>query len=177
MYPIVDFAAGALLLTLGRRLFWLFVAIAGFYVGVEFVRVLLAAQPSWLMWAVGIGAGLLGALLAILFQRVGFALGGFYAGGYAALIIAERFAPGAVGTATFVIGGVLGALLAAWVMDWAIIVLSCMVGAALIVASLRLEGLTSLLVYAGLVAIGIVMQAWLMDATVRASGRDRKPRD
>jgi hypothetical protein len=177
MYPIVDFAAGALLLALGRRLFWLFVAIAGFYVGVEFVRVLLAEQPSWLMWAVGIGAGLLGALLAMLFQRVGFALGGFYAGGYAALIIAERFAPGAVGTVAFIIGGVVGALLAAWVMDWAIIVLSCTVGAALIVASLRLEGLVSLLVYAALVAIGIATQVWLMNPNVRASGKDRELRE
>lgn len=176
MYPIVDFAAGALLLALGRRLFWLFVAIAGFYVGVEFVRVLLAEQPSWLMWAVGIGAGLLGALLAMLFQRVGFALGGFYAGGYAALIIAERFAPGAIGTVAFIVGGVVGALFAAWVMDGAIIVLSCMVGAALVVASLRLEGLVSLLVYAALVAIGIATQVWLMNGTMRAPGRDRKPR-
>jgi hypothetical protein len=177
MYPIVDFAAGALLLALGRKLFWLFVAIAGFYVGVEFVRVLLAAQPSWLMWAVGIGAGLLGALLAMLFQRVGFALGGFYAGGYAALIIAERFAPGAVGTVAFIVGGVVGALFAAWVMDGAIIVLSCMVGAALVVASLRLEGLVSLLVYAALVAIGIATQVWLMSPNVRASGKDRELRD
>jgi hypothetical protein len=177
MYPIADFAAGALLLTLGRRLFWLFVAIAGFYVGVEVVRVLLAAQPSWLMWAVGIGAGLLGALLAILFQRVGFALGGFYAGGYAALIIAERFVPGAVGGTVFFIGGLAGALFAAWLMDWAIIVMSCLVGAALIVASLRLEGLASLALYGGLIAIGIVTQAWLMDATARVAGKNRESRE
>jgi hypothetical protein len=176
MYPIADFAAGALLLTLGRRLFWLFVAIAGFYVGVEVVRVVLAAQPSWVMWTVGVGAGLLGALLAMFFQRVGFAVGGFYAGGYAALVIAERFAPGAVGGTVFFIGGLAGALFAAWLMDWAIIVMSCMVGAALVVASLRLEGLASLGLYAGLVAIGIVTQAWLMDATGRGSGNGRGPR-
>ena len=177
MYPIADFVAGALLLALGRKLFWLFVAIAGFYVGVEFVRVLLAGQPSWLMWVVGVGAGLIGALLAMLFQRVGFALGGFYAGGYAALIVAERFAPGAVGGATFVIGALVGALFAAWVMDWAIIVLSCLVGAALVVASLRLEGLASLLVYAVLVAIGIIAQVWLMSAARTASGKEREPRE
>ena len=33
----------------------------------------------------------------MLFQRVAFALGGFYAGGYLALVAAERFFPGAVG--------------------------------------------------------------------------------
>ena len=81
VHPIADFVTGALLLALGRKLFWLFVAIAGFYAGIEVVRVLLAGQPTWLMWVVGLGAGLIGALLTMLFQRVGFALGGFYAGG------------------------------------------------------------------------------------------------
>ena len=41
---------------LGRKLFWLFVAIAGFYAGIEVVRVLLAGQPSWVMWVAGAAA-------------------------------------------------------------------------------------------------------------------------
>src|SRR5215470_9221664 len=147
MHPIADIVAGALLLLLGRKLYWLFVGIAGFYVGVEVARALFAGEASWLVWLGAIGAGLIGALLAMLFQRVGFALGGFYAGGYAALILAERFAPGIVGGATFVIGGVVGALFAAWLMDWAIIVLSCLVGAVLVVTSLGLQGVAGFLVY------------------------------
>ncbi len=162
MYPIADFVAGALLLTLGRKIFWLFIGIAGFYVGIEVVRALFAEQPGWLMWVVAVSAGVIGALLAMLFQRVGFALAGFYAGGYVALVVAERIAPGAAGMASFLIGGVAGAFFAAWIMDWAIIVLSCLVGAALVVASFGLEGPMGVLVYAGLVALGIVAQAWLM---------------
>ena len=171
MHPIADFVTGALLLALGRKLFWLFVAIAGFYAGIEVVRVVLAGQPTWLMLAVGIGAGLIGALLAMLFQRVGFALGGFYAGGYAALILAERFAPGAAGGATFLIGGVVGAFFAAWLMDWAIIVLSSLVGAVLVVTSLGLYGVTGFLVYVVLAALGIAVQAWMMDAMRRSPGK------
>jgi Domain of unknown function (DUF4203) len=176
MYPIADFVAGALLLTLGRKVFWLFVGIAGFYVGIEVARALLAGQPGWLMWVVAVGAGVIGALLAMFFQRVGFALAGFYAGGYMALVVAERFAPGAIGVASFLIGGVVTAILAAWLMDWAIIVLSCLVGAALVVASFGLEGPMGVLVYAGLVTLGIVAQAWLMRGTRGVSDKEREQR-
>ncbi len=42
MHPLADMIAGEALLGLGWRLLWLFVAIAGFYVGGEFTRALLA---------------------------------------------------------------------------------------------------------------------------------------
>jgi len=164
MHPIADFVAGAVMLALGRKLFWLFVGLAGFYVGVEVARVLLAEQPQWVMWVVGIGAGLAGAVLALVFQRLGFAMAGFYAGGYVALVVAERFAPGAVGVATFLVGGVIGALFALMVMDWAIIVLSCVLGAALVVARLGLDDRLGLAVFLGLVAAGIVVQSRTMGA-------------
>ena len=56
VYPVAEFVTGALLLALGRKLFWLFVAIAGFYAGIEVVRVLLAEQPTWVMLVVGLAA-------------------------------------------------------------------------------------------------------------------------
>ena len=40
-----------------------------------------------------LAAGLAGALLAMLAQRVAFALGGFYAGGYLALLVAQPIQP------------------------------------------------------------------------------------
>ena len=168
MNPIADIVAGAVLLVLGRKLFWLFVAIAGFYLGFEVARGLAAEQPAWLLWAIAIAAGLIGALLAMLMQRVGFALGGFYAGGYIALLAVERFAPGTIEVAAFLIGGVIGAVLAALLMDWAIVVLSCLVGAALVVPVFALPPLASALVYGGLVAVGIILQAQLMRGKVRS---------
>ena len=167
MHPVADIVAGALLLLLGRKLFWLFVAIAGFYLGAEAARAFAVDQPSWLVWTIAIGAGLIGAVLAMLLQRVGFALAGFYAGGYIALLVVERFAPGTIGMAAFLVGGVIGAILAAVLMDWAIVVLSCLVGAALIVPVLGLQPLWSALAYAGLVAIGIIVQSQLMGGTGR----------
>jgi len=58
-------------------------------------------------------------------------------------------------------------VLAALLMDWAIVVLSCLVGAALVVPALALPPLASALVYAALVGLGIIVQAQLM------RGRDR----
>jgi hypothetical protein len=170
MNPVVDIVAGAVLLLLGRKLFWLFVAIVGFYLGFEVARAFAAGQPAWFLWTIAIGAGVIGAVLAMLVQRVGFAVGGFYAGGYVALLAAERFAPGTIGMTAFVVGGVIGAVLAALLMDGAIIVLSCLVGAALIVPALGLQPLASALVYAGLVAVGIVVQAQLMRGKNRPAG-------
>jgi Domain of unknown function (DUF4203) len=169
MYPFADIVAGALLLVLGRKLFWLFVGIAGFYLGFEVARTLATEQPAWLVWTIAIGAGLIGAVLAILLQRVGFAVGGFYAGGYIALLVAERFVPGSIGVTAFLVGGVIGAVLAALLMDWAIVVLSCLVGAALIVPVLALQPFPSGLAYAGLVAIGIIVQAQLMRGKPRGA--------
>lgn len=167
----VSVIAGALLLLLGRKLFWLFVALAGFYVGFEIAREVLAGQPQWMLWLAAAAAGVIGAIVAMLFQRVAFALGGLYAGGYLALLAAERYLPGALGLGAFVIGGVVGAIAAALIMDWAIIALSCMLGAALVVSSLGLGDLGSVLAYAGLIATGIIVQARLMRGPMRPEAR------
>jgi hypothetical protein len=172
MHAVVSLLAGAALLLVGRRLYWLFVAIAGFFVGIEIARALVLDQPQWVIWLIAAAAGIIGALAAMLFQRVAFAIGGFYAGGYLLLVAAERFFPGVAGVGAFLVGGVLGAVAAAMLMDWAIIVLSCMVGAALVVSALGLGNLGSLLAYAGLLAAGIVFQARLTGVPARKSAPD-----
>ena len=171
MQAWIDVVAGAVLLLVGRKLYWLFVAIAGFYVGFEVARAVSVGPPQWVIWLVAAVAGVIGALVAMLFQRLAFALGGFYAGAYLGLVGAERFLPSLAGPVIIIVGGVLGAIAAALLMDWAIIVLSSMVGAALIVSYLNLGQLGNLLAYAGLLAIGIVVQTQLMRPPVDAPRR------
>ncbi len=153
------------MLVLGRKLFWLFIAIVGFYLGFEVARILFAHQSPWLLMLMAVGAGLLGALLAMFFERLAFALAGFYAGGYVALVIAERLLPGSMSAWPFFVGGIVGAIGAALIMDWAIIALSCLAGAALIVKALGLDDLLSLVVFAALVAGGVTVQALLLRRT------------
>ena len=153
---------GLIVLILGRKIFWLSVAIVGFLVGMELTGMLLADQPTWVLLAGGLAAGLIGALLAVFAQRVAFGLAGFFAGAYFTLIVAQS--QGAGGTSMIlIVGGVIGALVAVLLMDWAIIVLSCLVGAGTIVAQLQLSPQVSAIAFAVLVIIGIVIQAKLME--------------
>ena len=158
---IVAIVAGAVLLVAGRKFFWLFIAITGFFVGVELAHDLFANQPWWVVWVFAAGAGIIGAVLAMLFQRVAFALAGLYAGCYLAIFVVQSLGWGRLDLAILV-GGVIGAVLATLVMDWAIIVLSSLVGAGLIVASLGLDSLQGAILAGVLAAVGILVQATLM---------------
>lgn len=162
MPPIVVIVAGIVLLVAGRSLFWLFVAITGFFVGAEVAGELFAGEPEWVVWVIAAGAGIVGAVLAMLFERVAFALAGFYAGGYLALVAVQSLDGGMPELAVFVMGGVLGAVLATLVLDWAIIILSSLVGAGLIVGALTLEPAQAVLLAGVLVAGGVLIQAGLM---------------
>jgi hypothetical protein len=156
---------GLIVLILGRKIFWLTVAIVGFLAGMELTGMFLADQPTWVLLAVGLAAGLVGALLAVLVQRVAFGLAGFFAGAYLTVILAQSLGAGDTSVILPIVGGVVGTLIAVLLMDWAIIVLSCLVGAGVVVAQLPLSPQVSAIVFAGLVIIGIVIQAKLMERT------------
>jgi hypothetical protein len=153
---------GLILLVFGRKLFWLCVALLGFFLGMEFAGVLFVDQPRWVILLIGLGTGLLGAVLAVLAERVAFALAGFYAGAYLALVSAHSFAIGDHSTLLLVAGGVIGAVLAVLVMDWAIIILSSLVGAGAIVAAAGMGQPTGALVFVVLTVVGAAIQAGLM---------------
>jgi hypothetical protein len=153
---------GVILLVFGRRLFWLFITIAGFLVGMEFGGVMLAGQPQWARLVVALSAGLVGALLAVFAERVAFALAGFYAGSYVTLIVAQSFGGHGNNNVLFIIGGVLGAVFAGFIMDWAIVVLSCLVGAGAIVQGLDLGETMSAIIFIMLAAAGAFVQTRLM---------------
>lgn len=153
---------GLILLVFGRKLFWLFVAIAGFLVGMEFTRVILADLPRWILVVVALGAGLVGALLVVMAERVAFALAGFLAGSYFAVILAHSLGATGNNILLFAVGGVIGAVFAALIMNRAIIFLSCLVGAAAVVKGLGLGQEMSSFVFVVLVILGALVQTRLM---------------
>jgi hypothetical protein len=161
---------GLILLVLGRKLFWLCVAVLGFFLGMEFAGALLVDQPKWVMFLIGLGAGLLGALLAILAERAAFAFAGFCAGAYLALTAAPSFGFGGHSTLSLAAGGVIGAVLASLIMDWAIIALTSVVGAGAIVDAASMGQTTGALIVVVLTVVGIVVQARLMGPRL-AKGR------
>lgn len=162
---------GLILLIFGRKLFWLFVGIGGFLLGMQFGGMVLSDQSQWVRVLISLGAGVFGALLAVLAQRVAFGLAGFYGGAYVALRLAQSLGAGGSGIIFFVVGGVLGAVFAILIMDWAIIVLSCLVGAGAIVEALNLGQMTTMIIFLVLVIVGMCIQARLM----RPSERRERP--
>lgn len=130
------FFAGLLLLLSGRKLFWLFVAVAGFLVGMEFAGMFLMHQANWIRLLTALGAGVAGALTALFAQRVAFAFAGFYAGAFLVMFLTGSFGVSFDPLPFFVVGGVASALIAVLLMDRAIMAISCLVGAGAIVQAL-----------------------------------------
>ena len=123
---------GVLLLTLGWKLFWMFVGAVGFAAGLQAAQSLIGPQPFWMLWGAGLVCGITGAILALFFQHLAVAIGGFIAGGILALRLLPMVGYTATGTIVL-IGGVIGAVALVLLFDWALVVLSSMAGAAFVV--------------------------------------------
>jgi len=156
---------GLIVLVYGRRLFWIFVAIAGFLAGMEFTRAIFADQPCWVMLLGGVAAGMVGALLAVFVERIAFALAGFYAGTYLGLILCHSLGFMGKDLLFIVLGGLTGAVFSGLLMNWAIILLSSLVGAAAISSQLGLDQTLRAIVFIAFVIIGTYTQARSMDQT------------
>jgi hypothetical protein len=104
--------------------------------------------------------GIIFALLAIFLQRVAIAIAGFLAGGYILTALASMlgFDSGALFWITYVIGGILGLILVSLLFDWALITLSSLAGASLVVQGLFPEAAAGGLIFLMLFLIGVVIQ-------------------
>ena len=60
MADILRIMIGLMLLGLGYRVFWLFVASVGFVVGLQMAQLYFGLQPLWVMWASALLFGLVG---------------------------------------------------------------------------------------------------------------------
>jgi len=161
---IYNIIIGVVLLLFGRRLFWLFIGIAGFLFGMEITRMFFSGQPQWVQLAIAIGMGCVGALVAMLAQRVAFTVGGFFAGVFLVLRLSEFLPMPDNGVMLLVIigAGVTGAIVATLVMDQAITILACLVGAGAIVGELHLSQALSFIVFVLLTGAGFLFQEKLL---------------
>lgn len=152
---------GGALLVLGRRLFWLLVAVLGFLAGFYFAAQQLSGDLAWLALVVGIIFGIAGALLAMFFQGIAIGLAGFLGGGMIAINLLEFLGLGETSYSwiAFIIGGILGVILIGLVFDWALILLSTIVGAFLIVNAIETSSVVGYLVFFILLIAGIAVQS------------------
>jgi Domain of unknown function (DUF4203) len=159
--PIISLLVGCALLFFGRRLFWLFVAALGFAIGLELAPYLSQNPPLWLSLLLSIGLGLIGALLAVMLQKLAIGIAGFLVGGRVAVAIAAAFWVNHAhySIVTFILGGIIGALLLVALFDWALIIFSAIEGARLIADTVHLPSTGTTVLVVALALFGIVVQA------------------
>ena len=158
--PILSAVIGAVVLFFGRKLFWLCVAAIGFAAGVTLASHIVSEPTPLLQLTFAILLGFIGALLALFLQKLAIGLAGFVAGG--------RLAVGLVATflvqyasyywLTFIIGGLIGAILLLTLFDWALIFISSLIGAHLITSAISLPPTGAVLLFTALVLLGVLIQ-------------------
>ncbi len=155
---------GVLLLCAGRRLFWLFVACVGFASGYHYVQQIGGIHNPVPILILAITAGAVGAIIAIFFQKAAILLAGFAAGGYIVMVLFDQFAglPAQMVWLPYFIGGIFGAGLLYFAFDWALIFLSTLTGATLIVQMVAFNPGVETIIFIALVIAGSVFQAKLM---------------
>jgi hypothetical protein len=171
----LDVILGSGLLLAGRRLFWLLLGAIGFAIGVETARRFLHGTDLLTLVA-AIGLGILFALLAVFIESIAIGLAGFLGGGYALVTLAGILGlQGRVADITaFVIGGIIGVALVVLLFDWALISISSLAGAAMVVGGLGLGPGIRGPAYLALLILGVLVQGFTLRrqaATRRAAAR------
>jgi hypothetical protein len=159
MLGILNIILGGTLLVLGRKLFWLFVAAIGFVLGMQ-VATRFFHGSELITIIAGLVLGIIFALLAIFVESLAIGIAGFLGGGYVlvnitALIGLDR---GATTWIAFILGGIIGVALIAFLFDWALISISSLAGASMIVGDLHFGASTSSVVFLVLLIAGVLIQ-------------------
>jgi hypothetical protein len=164
----VNIVFGLIVLTLGRQLFWLFVGFIGFAVGFHYGASVWQIQSQLLLFGLAALMGIIGAVLAVFFQKIAVGLAGFAGGGYIALNLINLLGIrlDQLAWLPYLIGGIIGMLMLFFIFDWALIFISALAGAAMITQALSLNPGLELGLYFALVIGGLVIQTVLFRKSV-----------
>lgn len=173
---ILSILVGIAVLTLGRKLFWLFVGAAGFVAGLTLAALFVRGQPDWVLLAIALVAGLVGVLVAHFLQQLAVFVAGFIAGGYifTEFLPMVGWEPGWPGWVIFLVGGVFGGVLLAALFDWALIFLSSLTGATIIVQATQFSPQITTALFVVLLIVGVAIQISLMQGERSSSTRAAK---
>jgi len=167
MSSVAAILVGLVLLLYGRRLYWAFVAGVGFLTGLALGPHLLPGRPEWMILVVALVLALVGAVFAVVAKKVIIAVIGFFAGGGIGLLLLRQH--GIAGEVpawiVYVLAGIVGLVLMRIVFEAALILLSSLAGAGLLVAGVKgflaLSPEVAFLLITAAAVIGIVVQAGL----------------
>ena len=164
---------GGALLIAGRKLFWLFVGVIGFIIGVQ-VATRFFHGSELITIIAGLGLGVIFAVLAIFLESLAIGIAGFLGGGYILLSLAGLFGldKGIMAWIIFIVGGIIGAALIASLFDWALIIISSLAGSSMAVNAFQFGQPMAALIFIVLLFIGIAVQASTLSAE-RRTGHTR----
>ena len=164
MLNVINLILGSALLLAGRKLFWLFVGAAGFVTGMQ-LATRFWQRPELLAILIGIIVGIIFALLAVFLQALVIGIAGFLIGGYILTVLATMFGvdvSGAMTWAIYIAGGVIGLILVSFLFDWAIITLSSLAGASLILQSFLTQSASGGILFVVLFILGVAIQGFIL---------------
>ena len=152
---------GGILLFLGRELNFLFAAAMAALIGFRLTPLLPALWPGWYDYVLILGLAVIAAAITIINERVGYFLSGFLAGSY---FLVEYYAPGilTLPILPFLVGGAIGSLIIGIFTEWALMIVSCLIGAYYVTNLFTLSPTAEILVGSGLFIIGALTQAIIM---------------
>lgn len=165
---IVQGLIGLALLAFGRKGLALCLGAIGFVVGMSLTTRLLDTAPTGLVIAIAIAGGVIGVFIAFAIEKVATVLVGILGGGYIGMAVADSFGWNTDGFPWIPVAifAVLGVLLAFFLLKWALIIFSSLVGAYLVVGAFQLHALFATPLFFILAIAGIWFQA--------RSGRSKK---
>jgi hypothetical protein len=162
MLNVINLILGGALLLAGRKLFWLFVGAAGFVTGIQ-LATRFSQGPEWLAILIGLIIGIIFALLAVFLQAIVIWIAGFLTGGYVLTVLTTMLGIAVSGATTwivYIIGGVIGIILVSLLFDWALITLSSLVGASLVIQSFLPQGAAGGVLFFILFIAGVLIQGF-----------------
>jgi hypothetical protein len=162
---LIRLLLGIIMLTMGRRLYWLFLGGAGFIFGFDIAGRLIHGLSHSAVLVIAFLAGITGAMLAVFLQKLAIIIGGFLAGGYLLPLLLKETGIGVVHYhwLLFLIGGLIGAVCMSVLFGWALIILSSALGSFLILQALHLGTQISKLFFIFLLILGVAIQYGLFE--------------
>lgn len=152
---------GLSILSMGRKLFRLFVVVVGFVLGLSLGSQIAAGSGDWVELVAAVVGGILGLILTIRAQKLALRIVGFAAGGYVLvqiLIVLGFSNDNNLIWAGIFVGGCLGAILILSIFDIALIGLSSALGSLIVVEALTVDNPLRLIFILALMLVGIFIQ-------------------
>ena len=158
---VVSGVIGGIFLFLGRELNFLFAAALAAWIALRLTPLLPLQWPDWSPYAFIAVLALLAVVITFLRERLGYVLTGFLVGGS---ILVEYYEPGVLTLPLlpFLVGGTIGSFIMGFFTEWALVILSSLVGAYALTNLFRLPSMAEMLVGSGLFILGALTQAILM---------------